>query len=165
MSQPERIDVPGGWIYHGGPLSHPVLVSDPSQWALNETSAGAILAAISNLQLELRTMSTTISGELDADTTLLQGDLATLTTGITSLETQLATALAGVTPGSTVTQAQVDGLTAVHTSFAALAASIPQPAPAATISGGTDTTTVSGGASTSSGTGTTTGAGDPPAAA
>jgi hypothetical protein len=129
MSQPERIEVPGGWIYYVGPLSHPVLVSDPARWTLNETDARAILAAICNLRQELRTMSTTISGEIDAATKELQADLATLTIGVTQLETELAAALAGVTPGSTVTQAQVDALTAVHTSFAALAASIPPAAP------------------------------------
>jgi hypothetical protein len=147
MSQLECIAVHGGWIYHGGPLSSPVLVSDPTQWALNETNsafghawrapaecenAGKILAAIQQLQLEIRTMSTTISGEIDAATASLQADLATLTTDVTHLETELAAALAGVTPGSTVTQAQVDALTAVHTSFAALAASIPQVAPTPT---------------------------------
>jgi hypothetical protein len=126
------IAVPGAWIYYGGPLSSPVLVSDPTQWALNETNAGKILAAIQQLQLEIRTMSTTISGEIDAATASLQADLATLTTGVTHLEAELAAAIAGVTPGSTITQAQVDALTAVHTSFAALAASIPQVAPAPT---------------------------------
>jgi hypothetical protein len=145
MSQPDdsrgssyeshRIQVPGGWIYHGGPLSHPVLVLDPDVWGPGRATAAVdpILAAIDHLKQEIRTMSTTISGEIDAATKELQADLATLTTGVTQLEAELAAALAGVTPGSTVTQAQVDALTAVHTSFAALAASIspatPTPAP------------------------------------
>jgi len=124
-----RISVPGGWIYVGGPLTTPVVIQDPRLWAPAPRTA-SILAAINRISLEILTMSTTLSGQLDADTAALQSDLANLTSGITSLEQQLAAAVAGLSPGSTITQAQVDGLGAIHSSFAALAASIPAAAPA-----------------------------------
>jgi hypothetical protein len=115
----QRINVPGGWIYYGGPLGSPVLVVTQSNGATPTNRQFSWPSAIFRRSYET---GTTISGQLDADTTELQGDLATLTTDIASLQAQLSAALATVTPGSTITEAQVDALTAVHTGFAALAA-------------------------------------------
>jgi len=87
-----------------------------------DATAASILAAISKISKDIEHMSESLSQQIDAATAELQADLAALTTGVASLESQLAEALGGVTAGSTVTQAQVDALTAVHTSLAALAA-------------------------------------------
>jgi hypothetical protein len=84
-----------------------------------------ILANQLSLKQQVSQMSQTLSQQLDGVTLEIQGDVATLTTGLTSLESQLAAALAGVVPGSTITQAQVDPLVAVHTGLAALVAALP----------------------------------------
>ena len=82
----------------------------------------------------LNEMSVTISQQQDANTTEIVHDLATIQTGVTGLQAQLAAAQ-GVA-GSTITQAQEDALTAAKTTADALAAIfVPAPPPASTVTG------------------------------
>jgi hypothetical protein len=116
------IEVPGGWIYFGGPLNSPVLVSDPAQWARTDDSIAGrldrILESLSNLHLELHRMSQTLSQQLDAATTAIETDVAAVATEVSQL-------LASMTPGSQVTQAQVDRLTAIDTAMKAIPPATP----------------------------------------
>lgn len=60
-------------------------------------------------------MSGTLSEQLDAATAAIQADVAAVSAEVSKL-------LAGVTPGSTITQAQVDALTAIDASLKAIPA-------------------------------------------
>ena len=61
-------------------------------------------------------MSQSLSAQLDAATQAIRDDVAAVSAEVSKL-------LAGVTPGSTISQAQVDALTAIDASLKA----IPQP--------------------------------------
>lgn len=65
-------------------------------------------------------MSGTLSEQLDAATAAIRDDVAAVSAEVTQL-------LAGVTPGSTITQAQVDALTAIDASLKAIPAAAPTP--------------------------------------
>jgi hypothetical protein len=60
-------------------------------------------------------MGTSLSAQLDAATASIKADVANVSTEVTSL-------LAGLTPGSTITQAQVDALTGIDTALKAIPA-------------------------------------------
>ena len=66
----------------------------------------------------LITMSQTLSQQLDAATQAIRDDVAAVSAEVTAL-------LAGVTPGSTITQAQVDALTAIDQSLKAIPVAAP----------------------------------------
>ena len=67
-------------------------------------------------------MSQTLSQQLDAATQAIRDDVAAVSAEVTQL-------LAGVTPGSTITQAQVDALTAIDASLKAIPAAPPPATP------------------------------------
>ena len=67
-------------------------------------------------------MSQTLSQQLDAATQAIRDDVAAVSAEVSQL-------LAGVTPGSTITQAQVDALTAIDASLKAIPAAPTPPAP------------------------------------
>lgn len=99
------------------------------------------------LTKEISTMSATLSGQVDAATAAISAMLDRLTTDVgtigadvTNLESELATAVAGLPVGTTITQPQIDALTALGTragviadSLEAIAATttppVPTPAP------------------------------------
>lgn len=63
----ERFDVPGGWIYFGGPLPSPVYVADPSQWAHAPATTSPpdprldqVLSLLQQLRQDIQTMSGTL---------------------------------------------------------------------------------------------------------
>jgi hypothetical protein len=60
-------------------------------------------------------MSQSLSQQIDAATAAIQADVAAVSAEVSAL-------LAGVKPGSTITQAQVDALTAIDTSLKAIPA-------------------------------------------
>lgn len=115
---PERIEVPGGWIYHGAPLSHPVLVSDPKQWAPADSTA--ILAAIAKLSQKVTSIMATLADIQTAET-----DEATAITAvvgeIAQLESDLAAAQAGGSDPAAI-QAIVDQ---IHANTDKLKAALP----------------------------------------
>ena len=78
--------------------------------------ARAILAELATLNAKVDHMSQSLSAQLDAATQAIRDDVAAVSAEVTKL-------LAGVTPGSTITQAQVDALTAIDTSLKAIPAS------------------------------------------
>jgi hypothetical protein len=67
-------------------------------------------------------MSGSLSAQLDAVTQAIRDDVAAVSAEVSQL-------LAGVTPGSTITQAQVDALTAIDASLKAIPAANPTPTP------------------------------------
>jgi phage-related protein len=75
---------------------------------LNQRFA-AVTQLLTNLQKQVQTMSTTLSGQLDQITQTLAQDMSGLASDLTTIAGEL-------TPGSTITQAQVDALNAVATS-------------------------------------------------
>jgi pyridoxal/pyridoxine/pyridoxamine kinase len=87
----------------------------------------AILAAIAALTKKVTTMSSTLEGQLQTLTTELSADFA-------DMSGKLDTVLSGVTPGATLSQADVDALTAVKAAAdamkAKLDAAVPPAAPA-----------------------------------
>ena len=121
-----RFAVPGGWIYYGAALASPVLVSDPAEWrhavgTLHEHTVSTILAGLSTINQEIKTMSGTISTQIDAVTVKFQADVDAITSQIADLHAQITALQGGLTPGATITQAQVDALAAIETQAAALA--------------------------------------------
>ena len=76
-----------------------------------------ILDAIAALQTsvlqEIKTMSGTLSEQLDAVTAAIVADVAAVSAEVTKL-------LGEIVPGATITQAQVDALTAIDTSLKAI---------------------------------------------
>lgn len=76
--------------------------------------------AVAHITQEIRTMSGTLSEQLDAATAAIQADVA-------AVAAEVATLLAGMTPGDAITQAQVDALNAIDASLKAI-----PPVPAAT---------------------------------
>jgi hypothetical protein len=91
----QRIEVPGGWIYYGGPLSGPVLVSDPSQWAQSPAAVAGqlerVLASLSNLHLEFHRMSQSSQEHADALAATLNTMDATLKSGLAAITAEIAT--------------------------------------------------------------------------
>jgi hypothetical protein len=67
-------------------------------------------------------MSGSLSDQLDAVTQAIRDDVAAVSAEVSQL-------LAGVTPGATITQAQVDALTAIDQSLKAIPAANPTPTP------------------------------------
>jgi len=129
----ERFDVPGGWIYYGGPLPSPVYVADPSQWAHAPATTSPpdprldqVLSLLQQLRQDIQTMSGTLSDKLDAATAAVETDVATVSAEVSQL-------LASMTPGSQITQAQIDRITAIDTAMKAIPPATPVviPAPAA----------------------------------
>jgi hypothetical protein len=90
---PSCTEVPGGWIYHGGPLQSPVYVADPSKWALppNDPRLDQILAAIATLHQELHRMSQSSQEHADALAAQITALDATLQSGITAIQAEIAT--------------------------------------------------------------------------
>lgn len=83
------------------------------------------------LTKEISTMSATLSGQIDASTAAISAMLDRLTTDVgtigadvTTLESELATAIAGLPVGTAITQAQVDALTALGTRAGTIADSL-----------------------------------------
>jgi hypothetical protein len=131
----ERIDVPGGWIYYGGPLASPVLVSDPAQWAqTNDSIAGKldrVLDSLSIIHQELHTIMASLSDIL-TDVTDEGTAIAGISTLVAGLRQQIADALSGTTLPPAV-QTQIDAIfTQAEANKAAiataLAANTPTPA-------------------------------------
>lgn len=86
-----------------------------------------INAGVCAILERIAAMSMTLSQQLDAATQAIRDDVAAVSAEVTAL-------LAGVTPGSTITQAQVDALNAIDASLKAIPAATPpaQPAPPVT---------------------------------
>ena len=78
----------------------------------------AALKPILTALQELKHMSQTLSQQLDAATQAIRDDVAAVSAEVTAL-------LAEVTPGSTITQAQVDALTAIDASLKAIPPATP----------------------------------------
>jgi len=76
-----------------------------------------ILQQLAAIRKAIQIMSTTLSGQIDAETATITADAAALNTALATIQTELA----GLTPGSTVTQAQVDAL---HAAVAQLGAAV-----------------------------------------
>lgn len=138
----QTIQVPGGWIYHGGPLPNPVLVSDPASWApLNETNARAVLAQLASLNTQLFTLNvkanTIMATVADVQAALaanetkeatIIGLLQTEAQTLAATQAQLTAALAnpgGADPAAL--QAVVDKMTADSASMDAAIASVTAP--------------------------------------
>lgn len=108
--QPHRFDVPGGWIYFGGPLCSPVLVSDPTHWALSDSllslinkKVSSIMATVADVEAALASNET----KQDSIINLLKVEAATLA----DTQAQLAAAIAaGADP--VALQGIVDKMTA-----------------------------------------------------
>jgi hypothetical protein len=144
--RPERIDVPGGWIYFGGPLNSPVLVSDPAQWAPHANTLNIntpdpqlvqVLAALQQLTDRINTMSgsidtaiTNLTAQVAADTSATSA----ATTMINGFAAQLAAAVAAA-QNAGATPAQLQSFTdlgaAVQANADALSAAVTQNTPAA----------------------------------
>lgn len=123
------LQVPGGWLYQVSPGSPPVYVPDPSAWVPARDTA-PLMAAVIALKQEISTMSTTLSQQIDDATAKIGDDLKRLTAGVGTLNAELAAATSNLTPGSTVTQAQVDALNSVQDGLDKLASSLPASAAA-----------------------------------
>ena len=80
---------------------------------MSEFSDRHLLHRIITLLEELKAMSGTLSEQLDAATAAIQADVAAVAAEVTKL-------LGELTPGSTITQAQVDALTAIDASLKAI---------------------------------------------
>lgn len=78
---------------------------------------------------EMKTMSTTISQQQDANTAALTNDLGVIKAGIATLQQQLAAASGSA--GDVLTQAQEDAFTAARTTADAMAAALEPPTPPA----------------------------------
>jgi hypothetical protein len=76
---------------------------------------GVIIGLLQTLTAKVDHMSQSLSAQLDAATQAIRDDVAAVSAEVSKL-------LAGVTPGSTITQAQVDALTAIDTSLKAIPA-------------------------------------------
>lgn len=114
--------VPGGWVVRSS--ANTVYVPDPEVWSdalarvVSANTARDLLTGITSILANterLLTMSQTLSQQLDAATQAIRDDVAAVSAEVTAL-------LAGVTPGSTITQAQVDALTAIDASLKAIPA-------------------------------------------
>lgn len=78
------------------------------------------LLELFHLVRELKAMSTSLSQQLDAATQTIQTGISQLSTDVSAVAAEVNALLAGVTTGSTITQAQVDKLTAIASSVTAL---------------------------------------------
>lgn len=93
----ERIDI---HLHIDGPIN------------IHTDGAGVLQQILHNTE-ELIMSGTTLSEQLDAATAAIQADVAAVSAEVTKL-------LAGVTPGSTITQAQIDALIAIDASLKAI---------------------------------------------
>jgi multidrug resistance efflux pump len=151
----ERIDVPGGWIYHGHPLPNPVLVSDPAFWTLNESTARtlsaqlatlntkvtSIMASIADVQAALaanESKEATIIGLLQTEAQLQKDTLAQLT-ALQSAGTVDPVALDGIVAKMTADSASMDAAIASITPTSASGATGASSASGTTGATGTDT--------------------------
>jgi hypothetical protein len=107
-----------GWLVRSGNSGSVIYVPDPDQIGGVGAGTTAILAAIANLRTELITMSGTLSDKLDAATTAIETDVATVASEVSQL-------LSSMTPGSQITQAQIDRLTAIDTAMKAIPPATP----------------------------------------
>lgn len=80
---------------------------------------------------EIRTMSETISQQVDASTAAIQSDIAALATAVGVVKAEIAALQVTVVPGSVVTQGQADALASLHASLSAQVAALTalEPAP------------------------------------
>lgn len=85
---------------------------------LSAPNLAPVLTAIATLSQKVDHMSQTLSEQLDAATAAIQADVAAVSAEVTAL-------LASVTPGSMITQAQVDALTAIDASLKAIPPATP----------------------------------------
>ena len=83
-----------------------------------------IYTVLIELKQEIQKVSNTLSSQLDAVTASLNASLTQLSTDISNVATEVSTLVAELTPGSTVTQAQIDALTAINTSIGTIDASV-----------------------------------------
>jgi hypothetical protein len=120
-----------GWIVRGGAGGALMFVPDPDQIGSAGAGTTTILAAIANLQTnlqkEITTMSQTLSQQLDTATAAVETDVAAVAAEVSQL-------LASMTPGTQITQAQIDRVTAIDTAMKAIPPATPvviqPPAPA-----------------------------------
>lgn len=142
----QRVNVPGGWIYYGGPLSIPVLVSDPARWSLTEAN-GAVYAQLSTINHKVDVLMATVADVQAAlalnesrENTII-GLLTTEAQTLKDTQAQLAAAIAaGADPAAL--QAVVDKMTADSANMDAAIASVTPPPPADTTPPPADTTPV-----------------------
>ena len=83
-----------------------------------------IHTALTELKQEIQNVSTTLSSQLDAVTASLNASLTQLSVDISSVAAEVSTLVGELTPGSTLTQAQIDALTAINTGIDTLDASV-----------------------------------------
>ena len=127
----ERFDVPGGWIYFGGPLPSPVYVADPSAWAKqpNDPRLDQIVAGIASIQQEITRMSET-QDTIANEVATMKTNMANLHSGVTDIQARLAAAIAAGT-GNTDPAVLAD-LTAINADLVGVVAALaPSAAPAA----------------------------------
>lgn len=79
-----------------------------------------VLQQIVNLLQELKIMSQTVSQQLDAGLAAIGTALDELSTDLTAIAAEVTTLVAGITPGSTTTQAQADSANALAARVTAL---------------------------------------------
>ena len=115
----ERFDVPGGWIYFGGPLPSPVYVADPSAWAKqpNDPRLDQIVAGIASIQQEITRMSET-QDTIANEVVTLKSNMVGLHAGITGIQGRLDAALAAA--AATTDPAVLTDLQAVNTDLKAV---------------------------------------------
>jgi hypothetical protein len=111
-------------------FTDPLPVSDR---LLQQILAGnaAIAAALDQLSKDFNTMSGSISDQIDALTAKFQTDMDGITAQQADLHTQITTLTAELTPGATITQAQIDKLSAIEATAATLATPVVVTPPAA----------------------------------
>ena len=84
-----------------------------------------IESKLDQLKLEIQNVSTSLSEQLDAITASIKADVA-------AVSAEVSTLLNGVSAGDTITQAQIDALTAIDASLKAIPAA---PTPTPTVDG------------------------------
>ena len=102
-----------------------------------------IHTALTELKQEIQAVSNSLSAQLDAATIAINTKLSQLSTDISGVGTEVSTLLANFTPGDTITQAQVDALTAIGSTIDTIDAAVKAipPIPSATAPVSTDTVT------------------------
>ena len=75
---------------------------------------------LDKITLELRTMSENLSTQLDAALASVNSALDALSADVSSIASEVTALVAGMTPGSTITQAQIDAANALAARVSAL---------------------------------------------
>ncbi len=94
-------------------MSHPPTTLLNVTVSLSDDLTALLRQSVASIRQEIKAMSTSLSAQLDAATQAIRDDVAAVSAEVTAL-------LATVTPGDTITQAQVDALNAIDASLKAI---------------------------------------------